>query len=161
MVTQKVSKTHPFVPSADYVPRACEMIINLLDVPVLLGDTDEAKLKREEFVADYGDTCCKAFNHARTYVQQQVHKEVMILLNKSKDWDKGVPTSDEIEKMCLRTYDLTSDENQKKALFYLDKLLPAIARGKFNLHQICSWFCNMFLTFFWCFLQAPQDLLNI
>ena len=130
VVTQKVSKTHPFVPSAEYVPRACEMIINLLDVAALLGDTDDAKLKRKEFVADYGNTCCKAFNHARTYAQQQVRKEVMILLKKAKDWDKEVPNSDEIKEMCLCLYSLVSLANLKKAIFYVDKLLPSIARGK-------------------------------
>ena len=91
VVLQKVSKTHPFVPSLVFVPKACDLIINFLEIPELLGDTEEAKSRRKEFVEDYGKTCCKAFNHAQTYVQQQVHKEVMILLKGSKNWDQRSP----------------------------------------------------------------------
>ena len=144
MVLQKVSKTHPFVPSGRHASQACDMIAAHLEIPHSLGNSEEVISKRKEFANDYGETCCKAFNHARTYVQQQVHKEIMILLKGSKNWDQEVPTSEEIKEMCLRTYDLTSVENQKKALFYLDKLLPACARGRSLLCLVCCFFAKSF-----------------
>ena len=148
VVLQKVSKTHPFVPSAKYVGQACDYIAAHLDVPELLGDSKEAISNRKDFTDNYGESCCKAFNHARTYVQQQVRKEIMILLKGSQNWDQEVPTSEEIKEMCLRTYDLTSDESQKKALFFLDKLLPACARGRSLLRLICCFFFQIFLNRF-------------
>ena len=72
----------------------------------------------------------------------------MILLKGSKNWDQEVPTSEEIKEMCLRTYDLTSDESQKKALFYLDKLLPACARGRSLLRLVCCFLRQIFLNLF-------------
>ena len=114
MVLQKASKTHPFVPSAKCTHKACDMITTHLEIPNLLWDSDEAISKREDFANDYGKTCCKAFNHACTHAQQQVRKEIMVPLACSQNWDQEVPTSDEIKEMCLRTYDLSSDENQKK-----------------------------------------------
>ena len=78
----------------------------------------------------YSDTCCKAFNHACTYVQQQMHKEVMLLFRESKDVENEVPKPEDIKEMCLRSYSLLPEANLKKAIFYLDKLLPSIARGE-------------------------------
>ena len=77
---QKASKTHPFVPSANYMGKACDKIIKWLEILESLGDSDEVIACGEDFVNGCGETCCKAFNHACTSAQQQVCKEVMVLL---------------------------------------------------------------------------------
>ena len=130
VVLQKTSKTHPFVPSSEFIDRACGMVMDSLGIKNLIGDSDKVLANRDNFVATYQETCCKAFNQARTYVQQRMHKAIMSLLHKAKDLEKEVPTADEIKEMCLRTYKLDSVDNIKKAIFYIDQLLPAISRGK-------------------------------
>ena len=145
---QKESKTHPFVPTSEYIDRACDKVMDLLGVQAFIGDLDKALAHGDEFVATYQEICCKVFNQACTYVQQRMCKAIMSLFHKAKDLEKEVPTAEEIKEMCLRTYKLEGDDNIKKAIFYIDQLLPAISQDKWILRQLCCIFSGLFLKSF-------------
>ena len=134
VVLQKVSKTCSFVPDSELMKRACGVVMNLLETLTLLGNTEEAKSNGEEFVEMHKETHCKAFNHVCTYVQQQMPKEIIVLLKGANNPKKEVPVADEIKEMFLHTYPRAKEFMRVKQALDAEGKIRSLQSERIGIH---------------------------
>jgi hypothetical protein len=106
-------------------------ILDYLQIDGLMGDSPEAKKKREDWIEAYMPCVLFEHNEARVYANGQVKEKLFDYQNKVKnDPGKEWPTLDEIEACFNRTIDLDTDRGVHVMTVYWDVMLPKACCNK-------------------------------
>jgi hypothetical protein len=108
-----------------------ESVLDYLQIDGLMGDSPEAKKKREDWIEAYMPCVLFEHNEARVYANGRVKDYLFDYQNKVKDEPgKEWPTLDELEACFNRTIDLNTDRGVHVMTVYWDVMLPKACCNK-------------------------------